>query len=249
MWIPAAIESSKKKRSLLRDPDLRLKFDSYFRKDWQAKEIRQHLEVAGADLPLLDEFAIWTFHDLANDEARGKLTRGKEFKRGMRKAIAGLQSAIEALSLYTKIPDDAPAARVVSEAFEELAEQHRRLATRDRELLQRAESGIAFNVRRLGANWNRQYIFGLKAYIFNLTGWNDRQILSAITHLVSAAHKALDMRVPSDLRVLLRKALWAFEKDPQNKTAISLFSALVANPRQLYRLFPPVSASTPQAAA
>jgi len=51
---------------------------------------------------------------LANDEARGKLTRGKEFKRGMRKAIAGLQSAIEALSLYTKIPDDAPAARVVS---------------------------------------------------------------------------------------------------------------------------------------
>ena len=62
MWISAAIESSKAKRRLLRNPQLWLKFDSYFAKDWQAMEILRSLHAAGADLKLLGEFAIWTFH-------------------------------------------------------------------------------------------------------------------------------------------------------------------------------------------
>lgn len=249
MWIPAAIESSKAKRRLLRNPDLWLKFDSYFRKDWQAMEILRNLHAADADLRLLGEFAIWTFHPLANEEARRKLARGRVMKRALKKAITGHDSAIEACGLYTTLPVDAPELRVVSEAFGELAEQHKRLVAREREILVRAESGSAFKARRLGTNWKRQYIFLLKAYISRLTGWNDKQILGAITHLVFAAHKALGMTVPSDLRVLLRKALRAFEEDAQNTTAIALIGALVKNPPRLYRLFPPVPTSVPQAAA
>jgi hypothetical protein len=249
MWISAAIETSKAKRRLLRDPQLWLNFDSYFAKDWQAMEIIKSLHAAGADLRLLGEFAIWTFHPLANDEARGKLTRGRVMKRGLRKAIAGHESAIEACSLYSTLPGSTPELRAAGEAFRNLLELNTRLAAQQRDILVRAQSGGAFKARRLGSNWKRLYIFSLKAYILRLMGWNDKQILGAITHLVSAAHKALGMRVPSDLRVLLRKALRAFEQDPQNRTVIALISELVANPHRLYQLFPPVSCSTPQAAA
>jgi hypothetical protein len=249
MWIPAAIQSSKAKRNLLRNPELWPNFDFYFAKDWQAMEILTSLHAAGADLRHLGEFAIWTFHHLGNVEAKGKLARGRVVKRRLRKAIAGHESAIEVCSLYSILPRGTVQLHVTSEAFEELAGLHRHLAAREQEILFRAESGPAFKARRLGSNWNRAYIFLLKAYISRLTGWNDKQILSAITHFVSAAHNALGRNVPSDLRALLRKALRAFEQDPQNGTLIGLFSKLVANPARLYRLFPPVSSSMPQEAA
>ena len=249
MWISAAIESSKAKRRLLRNLELWLKFDSYFAKDWQAMEILRSLHAADADLRLLGEFAIWTFHPLANDEAKGKLARGRVMKRGLEKAIAGHESAIEACGLYTTLPGGTSELRSTSGAFGEIADLHGRLAAREREILVRAKSGSAFNARRLGTNWNRQYIFTLNTYIIRLTGWNDRQTLTAITHLVSAAHEALGVRVPSTLRALLRKALRAFERDPQNRTIVALISERVANPPRLYQLFPPVSASVPPAAA
>lgn len=248
MWIAAAIESSRAKRRLLRNPQLWLNFDYYFAKDWQAMEILRSLHAAGADLKLLGEFAIWTFHPLANDEARGKLARGRAMKRGLKKAIAGYESAIEACSLYSTLPGSSPGLRAAGEAFRNLVELNTRLAAQQRDILVRAQSGGAFKARRLGSSWKRAYIFSLKAYILRVTGWNDKRILGAITHLVSAAHEALGVRVPSDLRVLLRKALRAFEQDPQNRTMIALIGERIANPPQLYRLFPPIQSSTPQAA-
>src|SRR5216683_6062319 len=227
MWILKAIESSKAKRLLLQNPELWLRMDSYFAEKWQGMEILRSLHAADADLRLLGEFAIWTFHPLANDEARGKLARGRVMKRGLKKAIAGHESVIEAYSLYSNPPGHAPDLRGVSGAFGEMAELERRLAARQREMLVRAESGGAFKARRLGTNWKRQYIFSLKVYISRLTGWNNKQILGAITHLVSAAHVAVGRRVPSDLRTLLRKSLRAFEQDAQNRTIIVLIRELV----------------------
>ncbi len=249
MWERAAIESSKAKRRLLQDPELWPRFDSYFAKDRQAQEILGRLQAAGADLRLLGEFGIWTFHPLASDEAKGKLARGKVVKRGLKKAIAAHESIIEAYSLYSNPPRYSPKLRGVSAAFKEMAELEKRTAARQREMLVRAESSGAFKVRRLGTNWKRQYIFLLQAYISRLPGWIDGQILSAITYFVAAAHEALGERVPHDLRTLLRKSLQGFERDPQNRTAIALLDRLVANPRELYRLFPPVRTSVPPQAA
>lgn len=100
MWISAAIESSRAKRLLLRNPQLWLNFDSYFAKDWQAMQILRSLHAAGADLKLLGEFAIWTFHPLANDEAKGKLARGRVMKRGLKKAIAATRARLR-LAAFT----------------------------------------------------------------------------------------------------------------------------------------------------
>jgi len=114
--------------------------------------------------------------------------------------------------------------------------------------LDRAENTAIFDSRRLGSNWNCQYLLLLKYYFSAKTGWNETEIMSAISHLVGAAHDGLRRRCPENLRVLVQKAIRHFEQNPDNATVIFLVKSVVLNPQQLYQKFPRVRISTQSAA-
>ena len=72
--------------------------------------------------------------------------------------------------------------------------------------------------------------------------------MGAVSHLVSAAHDALRLGRPANLRVLLQKALRHFEDNSDNATLILLVKSVVSDPPQLYQMFPGVRISTQSAA-
>jgi len=243
MLTPAQEANSKARVQILSDISIWKSFDRYFCNDWQRKEIRQKLAYADVYLPLVGEWAMWSFHELAKEEAKWKRERGEQFKLAQRISIESCNRAASTYSTYVSAPALVPSMVSVSEAFRRLVEQNMRQAKIARQLLDRAESSAIFDSRRLGSNWNGLYLVLLKYYISAKTGWNETEILGAVSHLVSAAHDALRRTCSKNLRVLVQKAIRHFEQNPDNATIIFSVKSLVLNPQQLYQEFPRVRIS------
>ena len=84
MLTPAQEANSKARVQILRDMSIWKSFDGYFYNDWQRKEILKRLAYADVDLHLVGEWAMWSFHELAKEEAKWKRERGEEFKLAQR---------------------------------------------------------------------------------------------------------------------------------------------------------------------
>ena len=244
MLSPAQQANSKARVQILRDMSIWKCFDGYFYNDWQREEILKRLASADVDLQLVGEWAMWSLHELAKEEAKWKRERGEEFKLAQRISIESCNRSASAYSIYASLPNFAPGIASVNEAFHGLVEQSVTQAEKARHLLDRAENSHIFDVRRLGSNWNCLYLVLLKYYLAANTDWNEAEVMSAISHLVGAAHKALRRPCPENLRVLVQKAIRRFEQNPDNATIIFLVKSLVLNPQQLYQEFPRVRIST-----
>jgi hypothetical protein len=234
----AARADDQARRAVLQNVALWKRFDDYFSTNWQAKELRKELESAGCDWELLQEWAVWSFHPVAKDEARQKRRRGKQFRQLLQTAITGYESAVEAWRMYS---EDQP-------RYAELVELNKKLATEARSALVEAEK-CAFNADRLGRTWNTQYLVLLKRYIADKTHWADKKVLTEIAHLVAAGQGAVQEKPtsarpqpwsltngpqfdargrlvdsghePVKLRDLIRKAIQTFEHDPCNSIFIT----------------------------
>jgi hypothetical protein len=248
MLTPAQETNSKARVQILSNATVWKRLVSYFENDWQRKDILRKLVCADVDLQLVGEWAMWSFHELARDEAKWKRERGDEFKLAQRIFIESCNRAASAYSMYASLPNFAHGIASVNEAFGGLVEQNVTQAKKGRQLLDRTEDTAIFDSRRLGSSWNCLYLVLLKYYISAKTGWNGTEIMSAVSHLIGSAHEALRRTSPKDLRVLLQKAIRHFEQNPGNATIIFLAKNLVLNPRQLYQEFPRVRISTPSAA-
>jgi hypothetical protein len=248
MLTPAQEANSKARVEILRDISTWGGFDRYFYKDWQRKEMRAKLSYADVDLPLVGEWAMWSFHELPKDEGKWKRARGEEFKLAQRISIESCNRAASAYSIYSSLPNYTSGIAQVNEAFSGLVQQNVNQARTAYQLLDRAESTAVFDSRRLGSNWNCLYLVLLKYYISEKTGWNETGTMNAVSHLVGAAHHALRRMCPKNLRVLLQKTIRHFEENPYNATLIFLVQNLVLNPQQLYQEFPRVRISAQSAA-
>jgi hypothetical protein len=102
----AAREKSRKKRQLLHDPVVSTAFHHYFcqPQNWQAQEVLDRLQSLGADVELLREWALYSFHSLGRDEAEEKRKRGVKVRLCLKKAIAGYKSAMEVYSWHMSSP-------------------------------------------------------------------------------------------------------------------------------------------------
>jgi hypothetical protein len=98
----AARADDQARRAVLQNVALWKRFDDYFSTNWQAKELGKELENAGCDWELLQEWAVWSFHPVAKDEARQKRRRGKQFRQLLQTAITGYESAVEAWRMYSE---------------------------------------------------------------------------------------------------------------------------------------------------
>jgi hypothetical protein len=235
--------NSKARVEILSDRKTWIIFDAYFNSDWLAKQQREKLALAGVYLPLVGEWAILSFHELGKEEAKWKRERGEAFKWAQRLQIEACNQSISVYGPYASVTAIALEMSSVKAAFRGFVDENVVIAERARQLLDRAENSKIFDGRRLGANWNCLYLKLLKEYIVLMAGWNETEVMTAITHLVSAAHKVFNRPVPADARVLLQKALRHFEKNPHNRTINYLATALVSNPEELCRNFPRVPLS------
>jgi len=236
MLTPAQKANNKARVQILRDIAFWYRFDEYFERDWQRKEIRERLEDADVSLRLAGECAMCSFHELAKDEAKWTRERGKEFMQVQRMRIEVCNRAGSAYSSYSHSPNFAS-------GMADLVDENEIQAQMARQLLERAEKSAIFDTRRLGSNWNCLYLVLLKYYISHKTGSNETEIMRAIAHLVGAAHYALQRRPPENLRVLLQKAIGHFEQNSNNATLIDLVKKAVLNPQQLQQMFPPIRIS------
>jgi hypothetical protein len=248
MLTPAQEANSKARVQILSNAAVWNSFDSYFYSNWQRKEILRKLANADVDLQLVGEWAMWSFHELAKEEAKWKRERGEDFKLAQRVSIESCNRAASAYSAYSFLPDYVPGIASVNEAFSGLVQQNVTQAKKARQLLDKAENTAVFDSRRLGSNWNGLYLVLPKYYISAKTGWNETEIMSAVSHLVGAAHGALTRTCPENLRVLVQKAIRHFEQNPDNATIIFVVKSVVLNPQQLYQEFPRVRISTQSAA-
>jgi len=240
----AAQEANSKARVLiLSDRKTWTGFDTHFERDWQRKEMRSKLEKAGVDLPLVGEWAMWSFHEVAKEEAKWKRERGEEFKRAQREMIESCDQATNVYRTYSTLPEDAPEIASVNQGFADLVKASQVLAERSRTLLLRAEDGAIFQSKRLGSGWNCLYLVLLKYYISVKTEWDETQVLGAVTNLVAAAFEALGRPKPATLRVLLRKAIHHFEVNAENASILDRTRKIVTNPDYLYLNFPKVPLS------
>jgi hypothetical protein len=154
------------------------------------------------------------------------------------KAIAGYKSAMEVYSWHMSAPHhDDPDLRAVGQRSKELYKANEYLAKEASAWLERTAKNRRYTTKRLGVNWQSSYLFLMKSYIERLGGWEEARILEAMTHLVAAAHKSLNFRVPHDLRALLRKAIRGFENDSRNADIIRLLRHSAADPKILYKMF------------
>jgi|HubBroStandDraft_5_1064220.scaffolds.fasta_scaffold287620_1 hypothetical protein len=239
----AAREKSRRKRQLLRDPVVSTAFHHYFRQrqNWQAREVLDKLQSLGADVELLRECALYSFHPLGQDEAEEKRKRGERRRSCLKKAIAGYKSAMEVYSWHMSAPHhDDPDLRAVGQRSKELYKANEYLAKEASAWLERTAKNRRYTTKRLGVNWQSSYLFLMKSYIERLGGWEEARILEAMTHLIAAAHKSLNFRVPHDLRALLRKAIRGFENDSRNADIIMLLRHSAGDSKTLYEMFQPL---------
>jgi len=239
----AEIANSKARVRLLCNKAVWNAFDAHFESDWQSMETRDGLIRADVNLRLVGEWAIWSFHELAKEEAQWKRDRGDEFKRAHRMLIESCNRNAAVYRTYASLPTFASGLDITNKAFSGLVEQSLTQVEHARQFLTKAENSGIFNSRRLGSNWNCQYLALLKHYISSKTKWDDSGTINAVTKLVKAAHTALGRACPSNLRVLLQKAIRHFEHNPENATLLALVQSLVLNRQQLYQMFPPLHTS------
>jgi hypothetical protein len=230
--------NSKARVRILSDVKTWAGFDAHFEGDWQRKEMMEKLAKADIDLGLVGEWAMWSFHELAKEEAKWKRERGENFKRSLRMTLKSCDQTTNLYKTYSSLPEDDPEIASVNQAFAEFVKGNETVAERSRQLLEKAENSSIFESKRLGLNWNCLYLVLLKYYIALETGWNETKVLAAVTDLVAAAHETLGRRTPPTLRVLLRKAIHHFESNAENATILDRAKKIVSNPVHLYRNFP-----------
>jgi hypothetical protein len=222
-------------------------FNTYFTQDWQRQEMRLRLVRADVDLWFVGEWAIWSFHELAKEEGTWKRERGEEFKRAQRTIIDSCEQAARNYRTYSGLLEDAPEITRVNAEFAELLKKSETLAERARTLLEIAENSAIFESKRLGANWNGLYLALLKYYISTKTGWDETEVMSAITHLVAAALENFRRpQVATPLRRLLQKAIRHFEGNPKNSSILMRVKDVVTNPESLLANFPRVRLRAPR---
>jgi hypothetical protein len=237
----SAKEKSLEKTKLLQDPVISAAFTHYFNRNWQAQQILNELQASGASVDYLREWALLSFHPLGADEAEEKHKRGLLVKSQLRKALIGYESAIACFSQYASAPNfDWPESKNMSKWFQDLVDMNKYLARETSHILEVAIASPVYTTKRLGVNWNIPYLYLSKIYIAKFTGWNDRRVLGAMTHLITAARKSVRNRVPSDLRSLVRKAIRTFESDPKNATIVGRLQRAVTDPNVLTKMFPPL---------
>jgi len=117
MLTPAQEVNSKARVQILRDFVVWKGFDAYFGSHWQRKEMLRKLGAAAIDPWLVGEWAMWSFHELAKEEAKWKRERGDEFKRAHRLSIESSNQTTNAYSVYASVPASAPGMASVYEAF------------------------------------------------------------------------------------------------------------------------------------
>jgi hypothetical protein len=232
--------NSQARVKILSDETTWIAFDHHFQSCWQTKELRQKLALADVHLPLVGEWAMWSFHELAREEATWKRQRGKSFKRAQRRTIEACEENFACYGSYTGLSPFDPRLNQVNEVFGSYIEADGILLRRAQRLLEKAENSAIFNGRRLGANWNCLYLELLKAYISLKTGWNETTTMTSIFRLVLMAHRVLGRKCSGQLRPLLQKALRHFEENPDNATLITLARGLVRDHEELYKQFPRV---------
>lgn len=243
----AAREKSREKAELLRDPVFSAAFYHYFRQNWQAQEVLAKLQSLGAKVELLREWALYSFHSLGQDEVEEKRKRGVRMRSHLKRAIDGYKSAMEVYSWHMIAPHhDIPVLRMVSQRSKELYQVNAYLAKEASEWLERTARNRRYTTKRLGVNWQASHLFLMKSYIAKRSSWEDPQILEAITHLVTAAHKSVNRRIPNDLRALVRKSIRGFEHDPLNADIIALLRHAAGDLRVLHELFPPLTSKSGQ---
>jgi hypothetical protein len=225
---------------ILSDKMTWVSFEHCFQSSWQTKELRNQLALANVYVPLVGEWAMWSFHELGREEAKWKRKRGEALRRALRMAIAADKAEIECCSLYTGFAHFSVGLDRVNQEFGKLIEENRIQMQRAEQLLEKAENGAIFDGRRIGTNWNCLYLELLQAYISFKTGWNQAKVITSIACLVQAAHYALRRRCPVNIRSLLQKTLRHFENNPNNTTIVMLARALVRDQEELYRQFPRV---------
>lgn len=240
MLTAAQQANSKARVEILSDVRTWKHFDDHFERNWQAKNLRVQLVYADVHLPLVGEWAIWSFHELAKEEAEWKHARGEQLKAAQRTTIETCSQNIGICNFYSDLSNYAPGLDLVSDSFGHDAEDNMIRLQRAERLLERAENTAIFDARRLGANWNCLYLELLREYISFKTSWSQTPVMTAIAHLVSAAREALKRPHAPTLRTLLQKAIRHFEKNAANTTLITLVRALVRNPSELFEMFPPV---------
>jgi hypothetical protein len=235
-------EKSIEKRKLLEDPLVSAAFNHYFDRNWQAKQLLDELRSLGVDTERLREWALYSFHPLRTDEADEKRKRGRKMKTLLKEALVGYKSAIAFYSIYASPPRfDWPESVESANAFKRLIDLNRYLANEATVMMERANAKGLFNTRRLGVNWNGPYLYLGKSYIGRIASWQERKILGVMVHLIAAAHISVHLRVPNDLRSLLKKTLQAFENDPRNVTIIGRIEKATAFPDVLDEMFPPLT--------
>jgi hypothetical protein len=232
--------NSQARVTILSDRTTWIGFDHYFRSCWETQELREQLAFADVYLPLVGEWALWSFHELGRDEVIWKRERGKALKWALRMAIAAYKANIECYRSYTDLTPLSVGLDRVNQEFGKLIEENRIQMQRVEQLLEKVENGAIFEGRRIGANWNCLYLELLKAYISFKTGWNQAKVITSLTYLVQAAHHTLKRHCSANIRSLVQKALRHFEDNLDNATIIMLARALVRNDEELYRQFPPV---------
>jgi hypothetical protein len=234
-------KKSIEKTELLRDPLVLAAFRHYFQRNWQAKRMLDELRSAGADIELLREWALYSFHSLGTDEPEEKRKRGLLMQARLKKALVGYENAIAFYSVYASAPHFSwPESMSMSNRFRHLVELNQDLACEARSILDRAASRSVYTTKRLGVNWQCAYLYLSKSYMSRFTNWDERKILGSLTHLIAAAHKSVRRRVPDDLRSLLRKTLQVFESDPRNATILGRLRKAAANPAVLSKMFQPL---------
>jgi hypothetical protein len=238
-----AKEKSAEKIKLLRNPVVSAAFAHYFSGNWQAEKVLNELQAAGADVQLLREWALWSFHPLGADEAEEKQKRGRFTKTQLKKALIGYKSAIACFSAYASAPHFGWSdSRSAADRFQQLVGMNQFLAQETSAMLERIGSGV-YKTKRLGVKWNIHYLYLSKVYIATVAHWDERRVLDALTHLITASKKSVRNRVPRDLRSLLRKTLRTFENDSENATIVRRLQRAVADPDVLTKFFLPLIAN------
>jgi hypothetical protein len=244
--LTAAEQANNRARlQILSDKETRIGFDAYFHFDWQAKEIMKGLADSSVHLPLVGEWAILSFHELAKEEGMWKRKRGEDFKRAQRTTIDAANLRMSTDNMYARQSNYAPGLEEVNRAFMLVTEQNVIQLQRAQNLLAIAEKTAVFDPRRLGTNWNCVYLQLLKEHISVATGWDNSSVMNAISHLVKAAHQALGRTCSRNVRMLLQKAIRHFEQNPDNATLIRHIKALVLNRDELAKMFPRVALRSP----
>jgi hypothetical protein len=239
-----AKEKSAEKIKLLRNPVVSAAFAHYFRANWQAQKMLNELQVAGANVQHLREWALWSFHPLGADEAEEKQKRGRLTKTRLKKALIGYKSAIACFSAYASAPHFGWSdSRSTSDRFQRLVRMNQYLARETSAVLERIGTSGVYKTKRLGVKWNIHYLYLSKVYIAAVAHWDERSVLDALTHLITAGKKSVRNKVPRDLRSLLRKTLRTFENDSENATIVGRLQRAVANPDVLTEFFPPLIAN------